>query len=96
MSSPSLLPEIQDPLAGGTSRWKVTIFDNSHNTPEEVLAVLIQATRCNREEAEIEIWEAEAYGKAAVHFAPREECVTVASMIEKIGVRTEVGPEWES
>jgi ATP-dependent Clp protease adapter protein ClpS len=95
MSSPSLLPEIQDPLSG-TNRWKVTVFDNDHNTSEEVLAVLILATGCDREEAELEIWEVEAYGKAAVHFAQREECETAASMIGKIGVRTEVCPEWDS
>ena len=90
------MPEIQDPLANGTNRWKVTIYDNNHNTPQEVLAVLILSTGCDLQEAEIEIWEAENYGKAAVHFAPREECVTVASVIGKIGVHAEVGPEWDS
>ena len=71
------------------------IFDNEHNSMDEVVAVLMRATLCDEEEAAIEMWEAHTYGKALVHFASKEECEAAAGIIEGIGVRTEVAPEWD-
>jgi ATP-dependent Clp protease adapter protein ClpS len=77
------------------SRWMVTIFDNSHNSMDEVVDILMLATRCTREEAAIEMWEAHTFGKAPVHFHPmREECTRVADVISRVGIKTEVAPEW--
>jgi hypothetical protein len=56
--------------------------------------VLIRATCCDVREAMTEVWEAENYGKAAVHFASQEECAAAAAVISSIGVKTEVAPEW--
>jgi ATP-dependent Clp protease adapter protein ClpS len=72
----------------------VVIFNNEINSVEEVIEILIRATRCGLEEAEIETWEAHTYGKAAVHFASRDECDQAAKLISSIGVGTEVAPEW--
>lgn len=96
MSSPSLLPQIDGPGTSSGTRWKVTIFDNDHITREAVFDALIQATGCDPQEAEIEIWEAERYGKAPVHFAERSECESAAWVISRIGVKTEVSLEWDS
>ena len=77
MSLTPLLPEIIDPAhSSGTkeNRWMVTIYNNDHNSFGEVIGVLMRATECDREEAEIEAWEAQ--------------------VIQTIGVRTEVTPEW--
>jgi hypothetical protein len=95
MSTPSLLPEIQEPTSSTGARWKVTIFNDDHILRDDVLDVLLRATGCDAAEAEIEIWEAEKYGKAAVHFANHPECESAAWIIGRIGVKTEVSLEWE-
>ena len=87
-------PEISDG-ATGRGRWMTVIFDNDHNSMDEVVEALIWATGCDEEEAGIEMWEAHTYGKAPVHFASEEECRTVATSIERAGIRTEVAPEWD-
>lgn len=94
MSQTLQSPEISD---GGTGRgrWMTVIFDNEHNSMDEVVEVLMRATGCGEEEAAIEMWEAHVYGKAPVHFDSKEECRRVAGVIERIGVRTEVSPEWD-
>jgi ATP-dependent Clp protease adaptor protein ClpS len=54
----------------------------------------MRATQCDEEEAFIEMWEAHTFGKAAVHFAGREECDKAAVIIASIGVKAEVMKEW--
>ena len=78
----------------GAGRWMVVIYNNETNSMEEVVEVLMQATACDVEEAEIEMWEAHTYGKAPVHFAAKSECDDAASIIGSIGVKTEVAKEW--
>ena len=73
----------------------VVILNNDTNSQEEVIAVLIAATGCSVEEAATEIWEAETYGRAKVHFSSKEECAAAAAIIQSIGVETDVVPEWE-
>lgn len=78
----------------GSGRWMVVIFNNDHNSVDEVMDVLVKATGCDLEEAAIETWEAHHFGKAPVHFASQEECDQVAGVISRIGVRAEVTKEW--
>ena len=94
MSNTFLHPEISDARVTH-GRWMVTIFDNPHNTLDEVIDVLMRATMCTKDEAVIETWEAHTYGKAPVHFSNRVDCVEIAGIISNIGVQTEVKPEWE-
>ena len=96
MSQPAILPQIDGPGSGQGDRWKVTIYNDDYTDRDEVCRVLIRATGCDVQEAEIEVWEAEAYGKAAVHFAMREECESAAWIISRIGVKTEVSLEWDT
>lgn len=72
----------------------VMIYNNDHNTFDEVIEVLIVATGCDYEEAAIEAWEAHHFGRAPVHFSTQPECEDVASTIASIGLRTEVCKEW--
>jgi hypothetical protein len=95
MSTPALLPEIDQPSLSPGARWKVTIYNNDHTDRDEVLDALIRATGCDVQEAEIEVWEAEKYGRAPVHFAERTECESAAWIIGRIGVKAEVSLEWE-
>lgn len=95
MSLPELLPQTDQPSTSTGPRWKVTIFDDDNVHREDVLEALMRATGCDTQEAEIEVWEAERYGRAPVHFAERTECESAAWIIARIGVKTEVSLEWE-
>jgi ATP-dependent Clp protease adaptor protein ClpS len=94
MSAPVLDPvEVDDISYSG--RWMVIMFNNPLNTFEEVIMILMVATECSMDEAELETWEAHLRGKAPVHFASKEECNRVSKIISSIGVVTEVQPEWK-
>ena len=94
MSRTVLEPEILE-HGLNTGRWMVVIYDNDHTPIDDVVEILMVSTGCGTQEALIETWEAQNYGKSAVHFANRDECEIVASMISSIGVRTQVRPEWD-
>lgn len=89
------LPELhEEPSVGsGGGGWKVTVFNNDHNTYEEVVNVLMDATGCDLDEAYIETWEVDHYGKSDVHFARQGECERIAQIIAKIGIEVEVRQE---
>lgn len=96
MSKPgtTIEPEIQEndtsSLHGG---WIVTVFNNDYNTYQEVMAILMVATRCTQEEAYMEAWEIDNLGKSVVHHGNKEACQTAADIISKIGIRVEVSEE---
>lgn len=93
MSQILLEPQIHDPSLD-VGRWKVVIHNNDTNTFEDVILALMQATKCDLEEARIETWEAHHYGRADVHFDSEAKCSEVAKIISRIGVQTDVRPEW--
>jgi len=93
MSQTTLQPEVLQP-GTGNARWMVVIFNNDHNSMDEVIEILMIATGCDIQEAYIEMWEAHHYGKSSVHFASREECDAAAEIIGTVGVKTEVTLEW--
>lgn len=94
MSAPVFAPELSREDATSSSRWMVVIYNNDTTTFDEVIFVLMAATSCDQAEASIEAWEAHTYGKAPVHFASKDECARAAEMIELVGIKTEVCPEW--
>ena len=73
--------------------WIVTVYNNDYNTYEEVIAILIVATGCNMEEAEIEAWEIDHLGRSVVHHGQEKHCRHAAEIIGKIGNRVEVSEE---
>lgn len=75
--------------------WMVIVFDNDHNSYEEVIGILTTATGCTLQEAYIEAWEIDHFGKSRVHFSSEHECRHVGSVISTIGIRVEVCPESE-
>ena len=87
-------PEVQDALpGGGGDSWIVTVFNNEYNTWDEVVFILMAATGCAEEEAEIETWEIDRLGKSVVHHGEQGECESAASIIARIGIRVEVSQE---
>ncbi|MBS1704677.1 MAG: ATP-dependent Clp protease adaptor ClpS [Armatimonadetes bacterium] len=87
-------PELFDtPEINQDSGWIVTVFDNDFNTVEEVITILLVATKCTLDEAQIETWEVHHLGKSVVHHGAEEECRGVAKVIGTIGIRVEVSKE---
>ena len=84
-------------LAGGPGTGNdehiVIVFNNEHNTYEEVAGILMRATGCNAKEAEIETWEVDHLGKSVVHHGEEKECERIASIIRTIGIKVEVRQE---
>lgn len=72
--------------------WTVIVYNNDVNTYEEVMTVLMLATGCDAEEAYIETWEVDHYGKASVHRSTEDECNRVADVIRAIGITVETQP----
>ena len=73
--------------------WIVTVYNNEKNTWDEVMVILMLATRCDAEEAYIETWEIDNLGASVVHCGGEKECRAVAKVIATIGIRVEVGKE---
>lgn len=95
MAKTLLEPSILDALSEqSTDRWMITIYNNDHNTFDDVIYILIKATDCSAEEAYIETWETHHYGKANVHFGGESECARAAKIISAIGIQTKVCKEW--
>lgn len=86
-------PEILETKLSG--RWMTVIFNNDHTEMDMVVLTIMVATRCDSTEAQIETWEAHTYGKVPIHFSSESECHQVASVMQSIGVKTEVCLEWD-
>lgn len=88
------LPEIEESGPGtDLDGYLVIVYDNDHNTFEEVEAILQMATGCSRQEAEMETWEIHNLGKSVVHHGSQQECERAAAIIRTIGIRVEVRQE---
>jgi ATP-dependent Clp protease adapter protein ClpS len=83
-------PDVDQINSTQSESWIVIVYNNEHNTYDEVMMILMVATHCNEEEAYIETWEIDHLGKSVVHVAGQEECETVASVIRQIGIQVEV------
>lgn len=89
-----LLPELAyDGPGTGDEGYVVIVFNNDHNTWDEVVDALMEATGCTVEEANIETWEVDNLGKSVVHHGSSEKCEKAASIIRKIGIKVEVRQE---
>jgi ATP-dependent Clp protease adapter protein ClpS len=73
-----------------TEHWLVVVFNNEHNTYDEVIMILMIATQCSLQEAEIETWEIDHLGKSVVHHGGQDECEKIATVIRQIGIKVEV------
>lgn len=95
MTAPGTIerPEMAETSGTGEGDWIVTVYDNDHNTWDEVINILMAATGCGLEEAEIETWEIDHLGKSVVHHGQKAECDDAAGIIAKIGIRVEVSQE---
>lgn len=89
-----LLPEINEQGPGvGNGDHIVIVYNNEHNTYDQVTSILIRATGCTLEEAQIETWEVDHLGKSVVHHASNQECERAAAIIRTIGIQVDVRPD---
>lgn len=86
-------PTDRERIEFSDSGYMVIVYDNSHNTVEEVIAILLEATACSIEEAVQETMEVHELGKSVVHHSGKHECDFVAMVIRTIGIRVEVVEE---
>lgn len=95
MASPGVIekPEVTDGSTSGGDHWVVVVFNNDHNTWDEVVGILMTATGCSADEADMETWEIDNLGKSVVHHGERDECEDAAEIIRSIGIRVEVNAE---
>jgi len=84
--------EIATQETGGDG-WVVTVFDNEVNTFEEVITILVIATGCTLQEAYIEAWEVDHYGRCVVHRGSQDECEQVAEIVATIGIQVQASPD---
>ncbi len=84
-------PDVGDTQGG--HGWVVTVYDNDFNTADQVMAVLVEATGCDEQEAAMETWEVHNLGRSTVHHGGREECERAATIIRRIGIRVTVTEE---
>ena len=92
-SIPEILnrPDLDDTRGG--HGWIVTVYDNDTNTVEQVVSILLIATGCSLEEAEIETWEIHHLGRSVVHHGSQKVCEDVAEIVRQIGIRVTVTEE---
>jgi len=96
MSAPGVIekPMETDGSGGGSGDyWVVVVFNNEHNTWDEVVDILMTATGCSHPEADMETWEIDNLGKSVVHHGAEQECQDAAEIIRSIGIRVEVAVE---
>jgi len=95
MSAPGVLeaPEILESQTGNGEHWIVTVYNNEYNTWDEVVHILMVATGCSEDEADMETWEVDNLGKSVVHHGDQEVCEAAAEIIAQIGIRVEVSEE---
>lgn len=90
---PGIIEDIDSSDTGTSGGWIVTVFNNEHNTYEEVIDILRRATSCSFEEAHTETWEIDHLGLSVVHHGSETECNRAAEIIATIGIDVKVSEE---
>lgn len=68
----------------------VILFNDEIHTFDEVIEQLIKALRCDTTKAEALTWEVHNSGKAAVYKGEMSGCLKVNSVLEEIGLHTQI------
>jgi ATP-dependent Clp protease adapter protein ClpS len=69
---------------------KVILFNDDWHTFDEVTNQIIKAIKCSSEQAEAITWEVHSNGKAIVYDGEMTECLRVSSVLEEIGLHTQI------
>ncbi len=71
---------------------RVILFNDNIHTFDEVIAQLIKAIGCSSTHAEAIAWEVHEKGKACCFESSIDECLIVSSILEEIGLHTQIEP----
>ncbi|HMV25575.1 MAG TPA: ATP-dependent Clp protease adaptor ClpS [bacterium] len=71
---------------------RVILFNDDIHTFDEVIAQVIKAIGCTVQKAEAIAWEVHTRGKAVVYEGDLGECLRVSSVLEEIGLHTQIEP----
>jgi ATP-dependent Clp protease adapter protein ClpS len=85
IENPEVIDEIDVTLGS-----KVILFNDDWHSFEEVTQQIIKAIKCSENEAEALTWEVHSKGKAAVFSGEMHECLRVSSVLEEIGLHTQI------
>lgn len=69
---------------------RVLLFNDDWHTFDEVIAQLIKALNCSYEKARALTFEVHVKGKAVVFNGELKECLRVSSILEEIGLHTQI------
>ena len=69
---------------------KVYLFNDNFHTFDEVIGQVCKAISCSEEQAEKVAWEVHTRGKSLVFDGDISECLRVSSVLEEIGLHTQV------
>ncbi|MDC1067697.1 ATP-dependent Clp protease adaptor ClpS [Candidatus Kapabacteria bacterium] len=69
---------------------KVILFNDDFHTFDEVTNQIIKAIKCTESAAEAITWEVHSNGKALVFDGEMSECLRVSSVLEEIGLHTQI------
>lgn len=88
---PATLEQSLDSIEESNSdEYCIIVFNNNHNTFEEVIAILSIALKIDAARAEMYAWDIHLMGLSRVYYGSVDDCKTKAAIIGTIGVKTEV------
>ncbi len=72
------------------SQHKTILFNDNNHSQDEVVSQIMKAVNCNTSQAYEMMMTAHRNGSAVVFTGGKERCELVASILEKIGLATNV------
>jgi len=69
---------------------KVLLFNDNFHTFDEVIGQVCKAIACSEQHAEKIAWEVHTAGKSVVFDGDISQCLRVSSVLEEIGLHTQV------
>lgn len=74
----------------GSDEYCIIVYNNDTNTFVDVIMILCVALQIDQQRAELHAWDIHLLGSSRVYYGSSTDCESRASIINKIGIRTEV------
>ncbi|MCX6149732.1 MAG: ATP-dependent Clp protease adaptor ClpS [Ignavibacteriales bacterium] len=72
------------------SPFLVILFNDDWHSFDEVIVQLVKAIKCSFEKARDFAFEVHVKGKAIIFNGPMQQCLKVTSVLEEIGLNTQI------